>query len=150
MQAKKREQAKGLASNRPNSREESVLNEGGIRVASFQWDFAVDGGAIASYASGRKLPAGSVVTRVWSDEETATGPNSPALTATDIDLLAGATALVSAVDFTADAGFQARALDGSADGIKLAAESELTMAINTPAATAGKIRWFVEYILPND
>ena len=144
MQAKKREQAKGLASNRPNSREESVLNEGGIRVASFQWDFAVDGGAIASYASGRKLPAGSVVTRVWSDEETAT------LTATDIDLLAGATALVSAVDFTADAGFQARALDGSADGIKLAAESELTMAINTPAATAGKIRWFVEYILPND
>lgn len=144
MQAKKREQAKGLASNRPNSREESVLNEGGIRVASFQWDFAVDGGAITSYASGRKLPAGSVVTRVWSDEETAT------LTATDIDLLAGATALVSAVDFTADAGFQARALDGSADGIKLAAESELTMAINTPAATAGKIRWFVEYILPND
>jgi hypothetical protein len=144
MQAKKREQAKGLASNRPNSREESVLNEGGIRVASFQWDFAVDGGAIASYASGRKLPAGSIVTRVWSDEETAT------LTADDIDLLAGATALVSAVDFTSDAGFQARALDGSADGIKLAVESELTMAINTPAATAGKIRWFVEYILPND
>ena len=144
MQAKKREQAKGLASNRPNSREESVLNEGGIRVASFQWDFAVDGGAIASYASGRKLPAGSIVTRVWSDEETAT------LTANDIDLLAGATALVSAVDFTSDAGFQARALDGSADGIKLAVESELTMVINTPAATAGKIRWFVEYILPND
>jgi hypothetical protein len=144
MQAKKREQAKGLASNRPNSREESVLNEGGVRVASFQWDFAVDGGAIASYASGRKLPAGSIVTRVWSDEETAT------LTADDIDLLAGATALVSAVDFTSDAGFQARALDGSADGIKLAVESELTMAINTPAATAGKIRWFVEYILPND
>jgi hypothetical protein len=144
MQAKKREQAKGLASNRPNSREESVLNEGGVRVASFQWDFAVDGGAIASYASGRKLPAGSIVTRVWSDEETAT------LTADDIDLLAGATALVSAVDFVSDAGFQARALDGSADGIKLAAESELTMVINTPAATAGKIRWFVEYILPND
>jgi hypothetical protein len=144
MQAKKREQAKGLASNRPNSREESVLNEGGVRVASFQWDFAVDGGAIASYASGRRLPAGSIVTRVWSDEETNT------LTADDIDLLAGATALVSAVDFVSDAGFQARALDGSADGIKLAVESELTMVINTPAATAGKIRWFVEYILPND
>ena len=63
---------------------------------------------------------------------------------------AGSTDLVTAVDLTADAGFQSRALAGSADGIKLSADSELKMDINTAAATAGKVRFFVEFLLPND
>ena len=139
-QAKRQEAAGNLSSNRTNSREQAVLNEGGLRCASVLWDFAQDGGAADTAISlGRKLPAGAVIVRCTTDEQTAvTG-------ATDCDLLAGATEIVSALDFT-DAGLQTR----TATLTKLAAESELKIIFNTDAATAGKVRFFVEYLLPND
>ena len=128
----------------PSKRDEAVLDAGGLRAESVLWDFTQDGGAVGTYNLGRLLPEGAIVVRVTTDELTAVAD------ATNIDLVAGSTDLVTAVDFTGDAGIQSRALDGSADGIKVPSDSELKMVINTTAATAGKVRWFVEYLLPND
>ena len=116
----------------PSTRDQAVLNAGGSRCESVLYDFSQDGGAVGTLSFGRLLPAGALVVRVFTDEQTAvTG-------ADDIDLIAGSTDLVTAIDFTGDAGIQSRALAGSADGIKLSSDSELKIAINTNAATAGK------------
>lgn len=128
----------------PSRRDQAVLDAGGIRCESVLYDFAEDGGAVGTVSFGRRLPAGAIVVRVFSDEITAvTGAN-------DVDLKAGSTDLITAVDLTADAGLQSRALAGSADAIKISAESELQLDINTNPATAGKVRFFVEYLLPTD
>ena len=141
--AKRKELAGPLATNKPNSREEAVLNEGGIRVSSVLWDFSEDGGATGTISLGRKLPANCIVTRCWTDEQTAVTGNS------DLDLKAGSTDLVTAIDFTGDAGLQTRTL-ATAAGVKLSSESELKIDINNAAATAGKVRFFVEYIMITD
>ena len=141
--AKNLEKAGSLSGKRANSREEAVLNEGGVRVASVLWDFSEDGGATGTISLGRKLPANCIVTRCWTDEQTAVTGNS------DLDLKAGSTDLVTAIDFTGDAGLQTRTL-ATAAGIKLSSESELKIDINTAAATAGKVRFFVEYITITD
>lgn len=143
MQAKRKLPAGKLEAG-PSRRDQAVLNAGGSRCESVLYDFSEDGGAVGTLSFGRRLPAGAVVVRVFTDEQTAvTG-------ATDVDLVAGSTDLVTAIDFTGDAGLQSRALAGSADAIKVSTESELKMVINTNAATAGKVRFFVEYLLPND
>ena len=129
----------------PNRREEAVLNFGGQQVVSVVYDFASDGGAIGTISFGRLLPADCIVTRVFSDEIT----NLTGATAT-LTLKAGSTALTGAITATAAAGVEAPALAGSVAGIKLAAISELNMAIATAAITAGKIRFFVEYMIPNN
>lgn len=144
MQARQKLKAGRLAVGYPASRDEAVLNAGGQRCESVLWDKSVDGGAVGTISFGRMLPAGAVVIGIISDELTAvTG-------ATEIQLKAGSTNLSGVIDFTGDAGIQSRALAGSVAGIKLAAESELKIAITTNAATAGKVRFFVRYLLPND
>jgi hypothetical protein len=78
---------------------------------------------------------------VYSDELTAvTG-------ATLIKLQAGSTDLTTNHDFTTSSGVNAQTLASSATAIKpsATATSELKMVITTNAATAGKIRWAVEY-----
>ena len=124
-----------------NKREASVLGKFAKQMASFMYDYAADGGAIGSYLSGIKLPANSVVTKVYTDEQTAVAG------ATSITLNAGATALTAALDLTASAGFQSPALAGAAAGIKLASASELSIAIASAAATAGKVRFAVEFFI---
>lgn len=142
-QAKLREQRGKLAVNRASKRDEAVLDEGGIRCDSVLWDFDVDGGAAdAAIPLGRKLPEGAIALRLWTDEQTAvTG-------ATDCDLQIGSTALnTAAINFTTDTGIQSRA----ATVKKVAAGGEeLSVIFNSAAATAGKVRFFVEYLLPND
>lgn len=140
----RRKQQEGPMPGGPNRREEAVLDAGGVRLESAVWDFSLDGGAVGTILFGRNLPAGAVVTEVYTDELTAvTG-------ATSITLKAGSTALTGATDLTADAGIHKRALAGAADGIKLSATSELQIAIATLAATAGRVRFYVKYMLPND
>ena len=123
-----------------NKREASVLGKFTKQMASFMYDYSADGGAAGAYLSGIKLPANSVVTKVYTDEQTAlTG-------STSVTLNAGATALTAAIDFTASAGFQSPALAGAAAGIKMAAASELQIAI-VGTATAGKVRFAVEFFI---
>ena len=144
MRARKKLESGHLAVGFPSRRDEAVLDAGGSRCESVLWDFSQDGGAVGTISFGRYLPADAVVIGILTDEQTAvTG-------ATSITLKAGSTALSGAIDFTGDAGVQSRALAGSAAGIKISAASELNIAIATNAATAGKIRFFVRYLLPNN
>lgn len=147
MQAKKRENAGKLAVGRASARDEAVLNEGGLRCESVLYDFSEDAGAVGTISFGRYLPAGAVVVRVFSDEQTAFTSAGSAT----CQLKAGSTNLTDALAFdTGFAGVESQALASSATAIKLSASSELKMAIGTAALTAGKTRWFVEYLLPND
>lgn len=139
MQSPKRTMAGPLAEKRTNKREAAVL-QFGKQLSASTWDFSVDGGAIGTYLFGQSLPAGAIVTNIWTDEVTAvTG-------ATEITLYAGATALTAALDFTGDSGVKARSL-AAGDAIKLSSMSELQIAITTAAATAGKVSFYVEWMI---
>lgn len=144
MKARPKLTAGHLAVGFPAKRDEAVLNAGGIRCESCTWDYSVDGGAVGTISFGRLLPAGALVTKVYTDEQTAV------TAATSITLKAGSTALTAALDLTASSGVQSPALAGSAAGIKIATASELNIAIATTAATAGKVKFYVQYLLAND
>lgn len=139
MKSPLRTEAGLLVYGRTNKREAAVL-QFAKQLSACTWDFSKDGGAIGTISFGQSLPAGAIVTNVWTDEETTvTG-------ATSVTLNAGATALTGAVNFTTDAGIQSRALAGAAAGIKVSASSELKIAIATAPATAGKVTFYVEWM----
>lgn len=146
MKATKRLSAGPLAVGEINKREEAVLNKGGSRCDSVLFDFSSDGGAVGSISFGRILPAGAVVTQIIADELT----NITSGGSATIQLLAGSTALTGATAIASFSGLTAPALAGSAAAIKLSAASELRIAIATAALTAGRLRLFVRYVLPND
>lgn len=137
----KRTLAGPLAEGRTNKREAAVL-QFAKQLSACTYDYSKDGGAVGTYLFGQSLPAGAIVTNVWTDEETAvTG-------ATSITLKAGSTALTGALDFTGvgESGVKARSL-ASGDAIKLSSASELQIAIATAAATAGKVTFYVEWMI---
>jgi len=143
MQARAKLPAGKLAVGFPAKRDEAVLNAGGARCESVLFNFASDGGAIGDISFGRKLPAGAIVHKITVDVQTAV------LGATAVTLKAGSLALSAATDLTALSGIASIApLD--ADGVKVVSEGELKISIATAAATAGKLRLFVHYVLPND
>jgi hypothetical protein len=124
-----------------NSREAAILELAASNCACVEWDYSQDGGALGDINFGYVLPAGAIVTRITTDEITnATG-------ATAVTVKAGSTSLTGAVDFTALSGAENQALAGAAARIKLAVDSELKMTIATNAATAGKVRILVEFIV---
>lgn len=136
----KRTLAGPLAEGRTNKREAAVL-QFAKQLSAVTYDYSKDGGAIGTYLFGQSLPAGAIVTNVWTDEETAvTG-------ATSITLKAGSTALTGALDLTASSGVNSQTLAGSATGIKVTSASELQIAIATAAATAGKVTFYVEWMI---
>ena len=131
----------------PSKREQAVLDEGGIRCDSFVYDFDQDGGAVGTISFRRLLPAGAVVTRVFSDEITTLTSGGSAT----LQVQAGSTDLTDAIAFdTGFAGTENQALASSAEAIKISSESELRMSIATAAVTAGKVRFYVEYLVAND
>lgn len=135
----KRTNAGPLAEGRTNKREAAVL-QFAKQLSACTWSFSVDGGAVGTYLFGQSLPAGAIVTNVWTDEETAvTG-------ATSITLKAGSTSLTGALDMTGDSGVKARSL-AVADAVKLTSASELNIAIATNPATAGKVTFYVEWMI---
>lgn len=138
--AKLRTKTGELAVSRVSSRDRAVLAEGGSLCESVLWDFSVDGAADISL--GRNVPNGAIIKAITCDVQTAvTG-------ATDAVIKAGSTSLTAATDLTALSGIATIALTDT-DGIKLSADSELNLDF-TAAPTAGKIRLYVEYLLPND
>ena len=146
MKAKLREKAGKLAVNRASSRDEAVLNEGGIRLESVKYDFTEDGGAQGDFSFRRKLPAGAIVTRVFSDELTTIASGGAAT----VQLKAGSTNLTDALTAVGGNPQEQHNLASSAEAIKISTEAELTMTIATADLTAGELRWYVEYILAND
>lgn len=136
-----------LAVGFPSKRDEAVLNAGGHRAESALYDFSNDAGAVGTISFGRKLPAGAIVISVVSDEVT----NLTSGGSATLQLKAGSTNLTDATAFdTGFTGTQTQALASSATAIKLSAESELKLAVAGAALTAGKVRFLVSYLLPND
>jgi len=137
-----RTEAGVLAEGRVNKREAAVLTFA-TQMATVIWDFSIDGGAVGTLSFGTALPVNAVVTRVFRDEQTAvTG-------ATDIKIQAGSTDLTASTDFTAVSGVGTMTLASSATAIKpsTSSSSELKMVITTNAATAGKVRFGVEFYI---
>lgn len=147
MQARRKLPAGKLAVGYVSQRDEAVLNAGGSRCESVLYDFASDAGAIGTVSFGRNIPAGAIITDVFSDEQTAFTSGGSAT----VQLKAGSTNLTGALAFDTDfTGVESQALASSATAIKVSAESELNIAIAAAALTAGKVRFFVKYLLPND
>lgn len=147
MRAHNRLKAGPLAVGMISKRDEAVLNNGGVRSESVLFNFANDGGAVSTLSFKRYLPAGAIVTEIIADEMTALTSAGSAT----VQLKAGSTNLTGALAFdTGFAGTALLALASSATAIKISARSELTMTIATAALTAGKLRFFVRYLLPND
>jgi hypothetical protein len=131
----------------PSRRDQAVLDESGLRSESVLFDFDNDGGAVGDVEFARNLPAGAIVTKIISDEITTVTAGAGAT----LTLKAGSTSLSGAIAFdTGLTGIDNQALAGAVDGIKLSAASELKLTIATNALTAGKVRFYVEYLLAND
>ncbi len=142
----KRKLPSGVLEVGPSRRDQAVLDEGGVRCDSVLYDFSKDGGATGDVDFGRILPAGAIVKQITSDEITALTSGGSAT----ITLKAGSTSLTAALAYnTAFTGIDQHAV-ATADGIKLSVASELKITIATAALTAGKVRFFVRYLLPND
>jgi hypothetical protein len=136
-----------LATGFPSKRDEAVLNAGGIRCESVLLDFATDGGAVGTINCQRQLPAGAIVVRILSDELTALTSGGAAT----VQLQCGAVDLTDALAFDTDfTGLDTQALASSAQAIKVSTAADLKIDIAAAALTAGKVRFLVEYILPND
>ncbi len=147
MQARKFQKSARVGAGVPSARDQAVLNAGGSRSSSVLFDFSKDGGALGTLSLGRLLPAGALVTNLFSDEITVLTSAGAAT----LKLQAGSTDLSDALAFdTGFAGSQSQALASSATAIKVSASSELKLVIAGAALTAGKVRFFVEYKLPND
>ena len=147
MLTKTRIRAGKLAVGKISSRDEAVLNDNGLRVESVVYDFSEDEGAVGTINFGRKLPEGAIVTKIISDEITALTSGGAAT----LQLKVGSIDLTDALAFdTGFAGIDNQVLASSAEGIKVNSDSELNLDIAVAALTAGKVRFFVEYMLPND
>ena len=139
-----RRQLKASPLHLPAHRDEAVLNAGGIRCASVLYDFSRDGGAIGDISFQRLLPEGCIAVKATLDIQTAVVGATSTVT-----LKAGSTTLSAATDLTALSGIAPLALT-DVDGVKVAVSSELKISIAVAAITAGKVRIFVQYLLPND
>lgn len=107
-------------------------------VAVATYDFAIHGGSTAAAIDlGVDLPANAFVTKVSWHEVTALDSANDTVTAT---LKAGTTALTSAVGVGDGDG-----TEGTVGPVYLSAASELKLTLGVQAATAGKIKFFVEY-----
>jgi hypothetical protein len=105
------------------------------------WDFASHGGAITpDIYLGVTIPAGAIVTGVVTREVT----NVTSLGAPEFVVTVGATAVATVADATALAGVQVQ----TATAAYFAAESKVYLNINTAAATAGKVEFYISYICP--
>lgn len=115
-------------------------------VRAVTYDFAVNGGAVSTIDLGAAIPAGAIVTQVLQD--TLTGVTSGG--AATVQLLAGATALTGATAIASITGTGAVALASSATAIKVSSATTLRVAIATSALTAGRVRFFVSYVISRD
>jgi hypothetical protein len=104
------------------------------------YDFSKNGGAVGTIGLGVTLPAGAIVTGLWTDAETALASGGLA----EVALEAGSTTLKAAAAFddVSYIGVDAQSLTP----VKLSAASELEVVITVAALTAGKLNIFVEYL----
>lgn len=111
------------------------------------YDFSVSGGAqgdVTLLTGG--LPANAIVTQVYHSELTNVTSGGSAT----VTLNAGSTALTGAIAKATFSGTTSEALAGSATAIKVSDASDITVTIGTADLTAGKVRFFIEYMIDQD
>lgn len=118
------------------------------RTAVCVYDFAVDGGAVATItpAGTATLPANAIVTSATIEVLTAVTSSGSATVAVQV-VNAGDT-----LGATAKASLTLGAIVVGAAGAapyKVAADSVIKVVVATAALTAGKLRVYVNYIYPN-
>jgi hypothetical protein len=122
-----------------------------LKVATGNFDVALNGGAIGVYELGVKLPAGAIITRSYYEVLTTfvtagSDAGTIALKVGAVDLKAAIA--VSDVSNPWDAGRKDGAQTGTAANMsKLSADGELTLTIAGQIASAGKLKVFVEYVI---
>lgn len=116
------------------------------RLAIFDYDFAVDGGAVSTIATGVTLPAKAVIEKCWFRVETQlvdAGAGTLAVQCED------ANNILSAADQTgvAAGAFLASAITGTAANMvdDIAAACDISFVIGGTALTAGKLRGYCRY-----
>lgn len=119
-----------------------------VRTISVIYDGAIDGYAQATVTPQhtKALPKGAKVTavRTFSDVDMTSGG------AATVELLCGAISLVSALaynnaDFTTTT--RSLTLAGSAEAIDITTAGNIRVAIAGADLTAGKVRFFIDYII---
>lgn len=106
-----------------------------------QYDFSDHGGAIGTIALGSHIPAHATVVKIVTVEKTAIAGTGT------IQFLAGAVALTGALAVSDFTGVDFQTL--SADGVKVAAKSEINFKIASNTITAGHVDIFIEYLEGN-
>ena len=116
------------------------------RLAIFDYDFAVDGGAISTIATGVSLPAKAVIEKCWFRVETQivdAGSGTIAVQCED------ANNILSAADQSgvATGAFLASAVTGTAANMvdDIAAACDISWVIGGAAISAGKVRGYCRY-----
>ena len=133
-----------IALHGPNRREEAVLSSSAKRFESFVHDFSTDGGSLSQVIKfRRKLPKDAIVTQVYS--QILTSYTSAGGTAT-LDVKAGSDTLKSAIDAEAASGIQAQL----SAPVALSNGGELSLTVGGEDLTAGKARFIVEFLIPNE
>lgn len=137
-----------LATDRFNNRERAVIAEsnGPKRVISVTYNFTNQGGAVGDIelkddqGNSVAVPAYACITRVFTDGITAFTSGGSATVA----IAAGSSVLLAATAYNNAAlvGFDAQSITP----VKITAASTLKITVATAALTAGKMRFFVEYL----
>lgn len=115
-----------------------------MAVATVEWDFSVDGGAVSDIPLGVTLPDNAVIVEVIRDEVTAATSGTSSGT---IILSTPTDGALEQTALTANGGSPSVASSGgSAVPKKLTGARQLQVTIAVEAITAGKIKYFVRYM----
>ena len=123
-------------------------------AAVYEYDFAIDGGAIATIplrsVNGGPIPSGAVITDTVVDVLTIPTSGGAATAALQIEAAGDVVAagLISAAPWST-LGRKAGTPVSAATSIKTTAERTPALVVGAAALTAGKVRVTVEYIDPN-
>ena len=122
---------------------------GAKRIARVTYDVAVDLGTVAAHALGVTLPAKSIILQTWFYTVTQfvdAGAGTVAISCEDANNLYTATDITGIAVGTITAG----AADGHAAATfvgSIAAACEVTATVATAAQSAGKLIFFIEYVV---
>lgn len=116
------------------------------RVARATYDFDVDGGAVSAIGLGVSLPDNAVIINSFYEVITAMASSGNAGTfALSVE---SANDIVTAVDADTVSGLVAGIPEGTlANAVKLTSEQEITFTIAVEDLTAGKVVFFLEYVV---
>lgn len=121
------------------------LGEQTLRVP---YDVAVNGGSVGAHGLGKYLPAKAIVTQAWFytvTQFTDSGTGTVAISCEDANNLYTATDITGITATTVTAGAATGSAASMVKGI--AAPCEVTATVATAAQTAGKLIFYIRYVL---